>query len=82
MRLSPLDPNLFQMQAGMACALLLLGRYDEASAWAEKRFEANRTTFPPPLSQRQAMRLLAERRKHGQHWIGCARSIRPRAFLI
>jgi len=35
-RLSPLDPELFRMQAGMALAHLFAGRFDAASAWAEK----------------------------------------------
>jgi TolB-like protein/class 3 adenylate cyclase len=35
MRLSPLDPQMFAMQWSMALGYLLLGRYDEASSWAE-----------------------------------------------
>ena len=38
MRLSPLDPEMYRMQAGMAMAHLLAGRFDAASAWAEKAF--------------------------------------------
>ncbi|WP_238890981.1 winged helix-turn-helix domain-containing tetratricopeptide repeat protein [Achromobacter insuavis] len=36
MRLSPLDPELYRMQAGMAMAHLFLGRHDSAQSWAEK----------------------------------------------
>ncbi|WP_194722084.1 winged helix-turn-helix domain-containing protein [Noviherbaspirillum malthae] len=36
MSLSPLDPELYRMQAGMAAAHLFLGRFDAASSWAEK----------------------------------------------
>lgn len=36
MRLSPLDPEIFRMQAGMAMAHLLAKRFDVASSWAEK----------------------------------------------
>jgi adenylate cyclase len=36
MRLSPLDPTLFNMQAGMGIAHFLTGRFDDASSWAEK----------------------------------------------
>ncbi|MBE7373917.1 winged helix-turn-helix domain-containing tetratricopeptide repeat protein [Pseudomonas lopnurensis] len=36
MRLSPLDPELYRMQGGMALANLFLGRFDVASSWAEK----------------------------------------------
>jgi TolB-like protein/Tfp pilus assembly protein PilF len=38
MRLSPLDPELYRMQAGMAIAHLFAGHFDEASSWAEKAF--------------------------------------------
>ena len=38
MRLSPLDPEMYRMQAGMAVAHLLAGRFDDASSWAEKAF--------------------------------------------
>ena len=38
MRLSPLDPELFRVQAGIALAHLLARRFDEASSWAEKAF--------------------------------------------
>ncbi len=38
MRLSPLDPETYRMQAGMAAAHLFAGRFDVASAWAEKAF--------------------------------------------
>ncbi len=38
MRLSPLDPELYRMQAGMAAAHLFERHYDEAKAWAEKAF--------------------------------------------
>ncbi|TWC41532.1 TolB-like protein [Pseudomonas sp. SJZ079] len=35
-RLSPLDPEMFRMQVGMALAHFIAGRFDCASAWAEK----------------------------------------------
>ena len=35
-RLSPLDPELFRMQAGMALAHFFADRFDAAAAWAEK----------------------------------------------
>jgi hypothetical protein len=38
MRLSPLDPEMYRMQAGMAVAHLFAGRFDEASSWAGKSF--------------------------------------------
>ena len=36
MRLSPLDPEIYRMQAGLAMAHLFAGRFDDASSWAEK----------------------------------------------
>jgi tetratricopeptide (TPR) repeat protein len=36
MRLSPLDPLMFSLEAGIALAHLLAGRYEEATSWAEK----------------------------------------------
>jgi TolB-like protein/tetratricopeptide (TPR) repeat protein len=36
MRLSPLDSETYRMQAGVAMAHLLAGRFDAASSWAEK----------------------------------------------
>ncbi|BAL27315.1 winged helix-turn-helix domain-containing protein [Azoarcus sp. KH32C] len=36
MRLSPLDPELYRMQAGMAAAHFFVGHFDTASSWAEK----------------------------------------------
>jgi TolB-like protein len=38
MRLSPLDPETYRMQAGLAMAHLFAGRIDEASSWAEKAY--------------------------------------------
>ncbi|MHC8358606.1 winged helix-turn-helix domain-containing protein [Pseudomonas sp. LB3P81] len=35
-RLSPLDPEMFRMQVGMAIAHFFAGRYDCATDWAEK----------------------------------------------
>jgi TolB-like protein len=35
-RLSPLDPEMFRMQAGTALAHFFAGRFDSAAAWAEK----------------------------------------------
>jgi TolB-like protein/class 3 adenylate cyclase/tetratricopeptide (TPR) repeat protein len=39
MRLSPLDPFVFRSYAGLACAHILAGRYEEAASWAEKAIQ-------------------------------------------
>lgn len=36
LRLSPLDPELYRMQAGMATAHLFMENFDTSSSWAEK----------------------------------------------
>ena len=41
MRLSPVDPLMFLMQAAMAMAQFIVGRDEEAFAWAEKSFQRN-----------------------------------------
>jgi TolB-like protein len=38
MRLSPLDPESYRMQAGMAMAHMFEGRLDAAASWADKSF--------------------------------------------
>lgn len=38
MRFSPLDPEMFRMQAGMAMSHLFAGRFDLALSWAEQSF--------------------------------------------
>jgi tetratricopeptide (TPR) repeat protein len=38
MRLNPLDPEAFRVQAGLATAHFLAARFDDASSWAEKAF--------------------------------------------
>jgi TolB-like protein/Tfp pilus assembly protein PilF len=38
MRLSPLDPEMYRMQAGIAMAHLFASRFDAASNWAEQAF--------------------------------------------
>jgi tetratricopeptide (TPR) repeat protein len=41
MRLSPVDPLIFMMQAAMAMAHFIAGRDEEAFAWAEKSTQRN-----------------------------------------
>jgi TolB-like protein/Tfp pilus assembly protein PilF len=38
MRLSPLDPEIYRVQVGTAVAHMFAGRFETASAWAEKSF--------------------------------------------
>ncbi|WP_432431195.1 winged helix-turn-helix domain-containing tetratricopeptide repeat protein [Methylocella silvestris] len=45
MRLSPLDPEMYRMQAGMAVAHLFAQRFDAASSWAEEAISATCRAF-------------------------------------
>ena len=60
MRLSPLDPSLSLMQASLALAYFIAGRYDEASYWAEKAIREG-TNFLPALRMVVASKALAGR---------------------
>jgi tetratricopeptide (TPR) repeat protein len=66
MRLSPLDPQLVAMQAGTAFAHMLAGRYDEASAWANKAVWAH-TNFLTPLRIAAASHALAGRMEEARN---------------
>ena len=48
MRLSPVDPHTFNMQAGTASAHLIAGRYEEARTWAEAAIH-DQPLFGPAL---------------------------------
>jgi TolB-like protein len=49
MRLSPLDPTLYHMQVGTGFAHMLVGRFDEASSWAEKAFREEQNYHPAAM---------------------------------
>ena len=65
MRLSPLDAEMYRMQAGMAAAHLFAGRFDEASAWAGKAF-ANLPSFLMLTAVIAASHALAGRAEEAQ----------------
>ncbi|MGG5823840.1 winged helix-turn-helix domain-containing tetratricopeptide repeat protein [Falsiroseomonas sp. HW251] len=46
MRLSPVDPEIFVVQAGIASAHLIADRYDDARVWAERALRAQPTYGP------------------------------------
>ena len=48
MRLSPIDPHMFNMHAGMASAHLIADRYDEARVWAGRAIR-DQPQFGPAL---------------------------------
>jgi TolB-like protein len=59
-RLSPLDPELFRMQAGMALAHFFAGRLDDAATWAESAL-GNLPSFLAAVSVLAASHALAGR---------------------
>ena len=59
-RLSPLDPEMFRMQIGMALAHFFAGRFDLATQWAEKAL-GNLPGFLPPVAVIAASHALSGR---------------------
>jgi TolB-like protein len=80
MRLSPLDPEMYRMQAGMAGAHLFAGRFDEASAWAEKAHR-NLPSFLMVATFIAASHALAGRAGEAQRALQHLRQLDP-AFRI
>jgi tetratricopeptide (TPR) repeat protein len=72
MRLSPLDPETYRMQAGMAAAHLFAGRFDAASSLADKASAICRASCWWPASPRPATRWPAGPRKAAEPWLICA----------
>jgi TolB-like protein len=76
MRLNPLDPHLFGMQNGTAAAHFLAGRYDEASAWAEKALREH-PTHAPAMRIAAASHALAGRFAQAREAMARMRQIDP-----
>lgn len=76
MRLSPLDPEMYRMQAGMAIAHLFAGRFDTASSWAEKAFR-DLPSFLMVVSIIAASHALAGRRDEASRVMNHLRRLDP-----
>jgi TolB-like protein len=76
MRLSPLDPEMYRMQAGMAVAHLFAERFDAASSWAEKAFR-NLPSFLMVGCIIAASHALADRTEQAQRAIDHLRRLDP-----
>jgi TolB-like protein len=76
MRLSPLDPTLYQMQVGTGFSHLLAGRFDDASSWAENalREEPN---YLPAAAVASASHALAGRLEEARQAMARLRRIDP-----
>jgi TolB-like protein len=76
MRLSPLDPLMFMMQSGTALAHFIGGRYDEASAWAEKAL-LHKADCHPALRIAAASGACAGRMEQAKNAVACLRQLEP-----
>lgn len=76
MRLSPLDPEMYRMQAGIAVAHLFAGRFDAASSWAEKAFR-NLPSFLMVVCIIAASHALAGRTEQAQRAMEHLRRLDP-----
>jgi TolB-like protein len=76
MRLSPVDPELYRMQAGMAIAHLFAGRLDAASAWAEQAYR-NLPSFLMVVATIAATRALTGRQEEAQRAMDELRALDP-----
>lgn len=80
MRFSPLDPEMFRMQAGMALSYLLAGRFDMAASWAEQSFR-EAPTFLAVVAVIAASHALAGRTQQARTAIEHLRRLNP-AFRV
>ena len=76
MRLSPVDPELYRMQAGIAMAHLFAGRIDAASAWAERSY-SNLPSFLMVVALIAATRALGGRQEDAKRAIAEMRKLDP-----
>jgi TolB-like protein/class 3 adenylate cyclase len=76
MRLSPLDPFIFRMHAGIAYAHFFAGRYDDASSWAEKAVRA-RPTWLTAVRGAAASHALAGRLDEAHKYMARMRELDP-----
>jgi len=64
-RLSPVDPQMFVIETGIAAAHFIAGRFDEASTWSEKALGGH-TDYGPALRVGTASYALAARERQAQ----------------
>ncbi|WP_407158910.1 winged helix-turn-helix domain-containing tetratricopeptide repeat protein [Bradyrhizobium sp. STM 3557] len=76
MRLSPLDPEMYRMKAGIAAAHMFAGRYDLASSWAEESF-LHMPSFLLVLAVIAASHALAGRQIRARQAVARVRELDP-----
>jgi TolB-like protein len=79
-RLSPLDPLICRMHAGIAYAHFFAGRYDEASSWAEKAVRS-RPTWLTAVRGAAASHALAGRFDEARKYMARMRDLDPALCL-
>jgi TolB-like protein len=75
-RLSPLDPEMFRMQAGTALAHFFAGHFESASAWAEKALR-NLPTLLVAIAIAAASHALAGRTEEARQAMQRLRALSP-----
>ncbi|CAN7668832.1 winged helix-turn-helix domain-containing tetratricopeptide repeat protein [Pararhizobium sp. LjRoot235] len=75
-RLSPLDPEMFRMQVGMALAHFFAARFEFASAWAEKAL-GNLPSLLPAVALVAASHALAGRTEEARQAMQRLRTLDP-----
>jgi TolB-like protein len=75
-RLSPLDPEMFRMQVGMALAHFFAGRFDTAADWAEKSL-GNLPSLLAPAALLAASHALAGRMDKAEQAMQRLRGLDP-----
>ena len=76
MRLSPVDPYMFNMQSGMASGHFIAGRYADACVWSD-RAVGSQSTFGPALRVGAASQALAGRTERAQKLMALLRAADP-----
>jgi TolB-like protein/Flp pilus assembly protein TadD len=76
MRLSPLDPEMYRMKAGIATAHMFAGRYDVACSWAEEAY-LQMPSFLMALAVIAASHALAGRSDRAQQAVRRLRELDP-----
>jgi TolB-like protein len=76
MRLSPVDPELYRMQAGLAMAHLFAGQLEAASSWAEEAYKTL-PSFLMAVGIVAASRALAGRQEEARRAMDHLRGLNP-----
>lgn len=76
MRLSPRDPELYRMQAGMAAAHLFLKNFEAAASWAEKAYQ-NLPSFQMAVAVGTASHALCGRAGEAARGLAHLRQLNP-----